>query len=147
MSQLNSSDETRLRAAGRRVTAQRRLVLDVLSVADGHLDASEIYDRAHERDPRLSLATVYRTLKALGESGLVRQLHLAGERHYYELDRQDRHAHLVCAVCGRVWEVDSADLARAAREAGREFGFQVATARVEVTGLCADCRLRSESER
>lgn len=140
MSQLDHSSETRLRAAGKRVTAQRRLVLDVLSAAEGHLDASEIYDRARDREPRLSLATVYRALKALGESGLVRQLHLVGERHYYELDRQDSHAHLVCAVCGRVWEVDSADLSRAAKEAGREFGFQVATARVEVIGLCAECR-------
>ncbi len=77
---------------GKRFTAQRRLVLDVLSAAEGHLDASEIYERVHHLDPRLSLATVYRTLKALGESGVVRQLHLAGERHYYELDRQDRHA-------------------------------------------------------
>jgi len=146
MSQVHHPGETRLRAAGKRVTAQRRLVLDVLSAAEGHLDASEIYERVHHLDPRLSLATVYRTLKALGESGVVRQLHLAGERHYYELDRQDRHAHLVCAVCGRVWEVDSADLVQAAREAGQEFGFQVATARVEVTGLCSDCRQRGERE-
>jgi Fur family ferric uptake transcriptional regulator len=140
MNQVHPPGETRLRATGKRVTTQRRLVLDVLSAADGHLDASEIYERAHHRDPRLSLATVYRTLKALGESGVVRQLHLAGERHYYELDRQDRHAHLVCAVCGRVWEVDSAKLSQAAKEAGREFGFQVTTARVEVIGLCATCR-------
>jgi len=146
MSQSYRSNETRLRAAGKRVTAQRRLVLEVLSAAEGHLDASEIYHRAHERDPRLSLATVYRTLSALGESGLVRQLHLVGERHYYELDRQDSHAHLICAVCGRVWEVDSAGLAQAAREAGLESGFQVATARVEVTGLCADCRQHSKRE-
>ena len=146
MGQSDRSNETRLRAAGKRVTAQRRLVLDILAAADRHLDASEVYDRAHGRDSRLSLATVYRTLKTLVASGLVRQLHLAGERHYYELDRQDRHAHLVCAACGRVWEVDSADLARAAREAGREFGFQVATARVEVTGLCADCRRRGQGE-
>ena len=146
MGQSDRSNETRLRAAGKRVTAQRRLVLDILAAADRHLDASEVYDRAHDHDSRLSLATVYRTLKTLVESGLVRQLHLAGERHYYELDRQDRHAHLVCAACGRVWEVDSADLARAAREAGREFGFQVATARVEVTGLCADCRRRGQGE-
>jgi len=146
MSRVHHLGEARLRAAGKRVTAQRRLVLDVLSAAEGHLDASEIYERAHHLDPRLSLATVYRTLKALAESGVVRQLHLAGERHFYELDREDRHAHLVCSVCGRVWEVDSADLVEAARAAGQEFGFQVGTARVEVTGLCASCRQRGERE-
>jgi Fur family ferric uptake transcriptional regulator len=146
MSQLDHSSETRLRAAGKRVTAQRRLVLDILSAAEGHLDASEIYHLAHDRDPRLSLATVYRTLNALVESGVVRQLHLADEHHHFELDRQDRHAHLVCAVCGRIWEVDGAELVRAAKEAGRQFDFQVAAARVEVTGLCAGCRRKKEGE-
>lgn len=146
MEQPDHSGETRLRAIGKRVTAQRRLLLDVLAAADGHLDASELYDRARERDPRLSLATVYRTLNTLVESGLVRQLHLAGERHHYELDRQDRHAHLVCAACGRIWEVDSADLSQAAKEAGREFGFQVASARVEMIGLCAECRQQWEQD-
>jgi len=146
MSGPTRSDEARLRAAGKRLTTQRRLVLEILSAAEGHLDASEIYDRAHARDPRLSLATVYRTLNALVESGVVRQLHLADEHHHFELDRQDRHAHLVCSVCGRIWEVDGAELARAAKEAGRQFGFQVATARVEVTGLCADCRRKQEGE-
>jgi len=53
------------------------LVLDILANADGHLDASEIYARARVREPRLSLATVYRALNALRESGLVRQMHLA----------------------------------------------------------------------
>jgi Fe2+ or Zn2+ uptake regulation protein len=116
------------------------LVLDILANADGHLDASEIYARARVREPRLSLATVYRALNALRESGLVRQMHLAGERLYFELDRKDRHAHLVCSTCGRVWEVDSEALSKAARDAGREIGFQVSAARLEVIGLCEECR-------
>ena len=139
MKDTSRSGATRLRASGKRITNQRMLVLDVLSSAEGHLDASEIYARAREREPRLSLATVYRTLNALRESGLVRQLHLAGERLYFELDRHDRHAHLVCSTCGRVWEIDSEALSKAAREAGRDLGFQVTTARVEVIGLCDDC--------
>jgi Fur family ferric uptake transcriptional regulator len=145
MTQPNRSGESRLRASGKRVTNQRMLVLDVIANAETHLDASEIYARARAREPRLSLATVYRTLSALRESGLVRQLHSAGERLFFELDRQDRHAHLICSTCGRIWEVDSAALSRAAKEAGSEFGFQVATARVEVIGLCADCRRKKEA--
>ena len=139
-------DEKRLRATGKRITNQRMLVVDILANAESHLDASEIYARARQREPRLSLATVYRTLNALRESGLVRQLHLAGERLYFELDRKDRHAHLVCSTCGRVWEIDSEALSRAAKEAGSKIGFQVATARVEVIGLCDDCRKAKESQ-
>jgi Fur family ferric uptake transcriptional regulator len=143
---LAGLSKRRLKAAGKPVTPQRKLVVDILSQAKGHLDASEIYQRARRRDARLSLATVYRTLNALLESGVVRQLHLADEHHHFELDRQDRHAHLVCAVCGRIWEVDGAELVRAAKEAGRQFDFQVAAARVEVTGLCAGCRRKKEGE-
>ncbi|HNR95556.1 MAG: Peroxide operon regulator [Chloroflexi bacterium ADurb.Bin180] len=140
MGEQRLTSETRLRALGKRVTNQRMLVLDILANADGHLDASEIYARARVREPRLSLATVYRALNALRESGLVRQMHLAGERLYFELDRKDRHAHLVCSTCGRVWEVDSEALSKAARDAGREIGFQVSAARLEVIGLCEECR-------
>ena len=140
MGEQRLTSETRLRALGKRVTNQRMLVLDILANADGHLDASEIYARARVREPRLSLATVYRALNALRESGLVRQMHLAGERLYFELDRKDRHAHLVCSTCGRVWEFDSDALSKAARDAGREIGFQVSAARLEVIGLCEECR-------
>jgi len=140
MTEREQTGETRLRVSGKRITNQRMLVLDILTNADRHLDASEIYARARLREPRLSLATVYRTLNALRESGLVRQVHLADQRLYFEVDRQDRHAHLVCSTCGRVWEVDSEALSRAARDAGRGIGFQVTAARVEVIGLCDDCR-------
>lgn len=140
MAEPAKTGETRLRASGKRITNQRMLVLDILANADRHLDASEIYSRARLREPRLSLATVYRTLNALRESGLVRQMHLADQRLYFELDRQDRHGHLVCSTCGRVWEVDSEALSHAAKEAADKIGFQVSTARVEVIGLCADCR-------
>ncbi len=140
MKHTSSLADSRLRDIGKRVTSQRRIVMDILASAEGHLDASEIYERARQANATLSLATVYRTLKALCENGVVRQLHLAGERHHYELDREDRHAHLVCSVCGRIWEVDSTSLSRAARAAGREFGFQVTAARMEVVGVCASCR-------
>jgi Fe2+ or Zn2+ uptake regulation protein len=145
MENLTSPGERRLRASRKRITPQRRLILDILSHADGHLDASAIYARARHRAARLSLATVYRTLNALKQAGVVRELHLDDERHYYELDRQDKHSHLVCLVCGRVVEVESAAFVEAARAAGQAHGFEVATAHVELTGYCESCR-RPQSE-
>jgi Fur family ferric uptake transcriptional regulator len=140
MDDLAMTGERRLRAANKRITPQRRLILDVLAQADGHLDAGEIYEHARLRDPRLSLSTVYRSLSALKESAAVRELHLDQEHHHYELDTQDRHSHLVCLECGRVAEVDSGPFAEAAQAVGQAYGFQVVGAQVELTGLCTDCQ-------
>jgi Fe2+ or Zn2+ uptake regulation protein len=140
MDDLAIAGERRLRAASRRITPQRRLILDILSQAGGHLDAGEIYERARLHDPRLSLSTIYRTLAALKASGAVRELHLDQEHHHYELDNDDRHSHLVCLECGRVLEVDSEPFAQVAQAVGQSHGFDVAAAQVELTGRCADCR-------
>jgi len=131
--------ERRLREAGKRITPQRQLVLRVLAAFDGHLDVQEIYERGRRKDSRLSLSTVYRTLSALKETGAVRELHLEGEQHHYELDKKKEHSHLVCLGCGRVIEVDSAAFERAAAAVCEDHGFRVTTAQVELTGYCARC--------
>ncbi len=140
MNDLALAGERSVRDAGRRLTAQRRLVLRILAEADGHLDAGEIYAQAHQQGARLSLATVYRTLNLLKEAGMVRELHLDEEHHHYELDDKGGHSHLVCAVCGRVIEVASATFLEAARRLGEANGFDITAAQVELTGICADCR-------
>ena len=132
--------ERRLRAAGKRITPQSKLVLSILVGADGHLDAHDIYERGRQQGFHLSLSTVYRTLSALKEAGVVRELHLDDEHHHYELDDRDGHSHLVCLTCGRVIEVDSSAFAEAARVTGDAHGFEVASAQVELVGYCADCR-------
>lgn len=132
--------ERRLRLAGKRITNQRKLVLAILAEADCHLDAYDIYERGLQRDTRLSLSTVYRTLNILKEADLVRELHLDDEHHHYELDDQDEHSHLVCLECGRVIEVDSSAFAEVAKATGEAHGFKIASAQVELTGLCADCQ-------
>lgn len=140
MNDLAVVGERRLKLAGKRITNQRKLVLAILAEADGHLDAYDIYERGLQRDTRLSLSTVYRTLNILKEADLVRELHLDDEHHHYELDDQDEHSHLVCLECGRVIEVDSSAFAEVAKATGEAHGFEIASAQVELTGLCADCQ-------
>lgn len=140
MDDLAVASRRRLRTAGKRITPQRKLVLDILLQAGGHLDANEIYELGRRRDARLSLSTVYRTLCVLKETGVVRELHLDDEHHHYELDGQDGHSHLVCLGCSRVIEVDSAAFAQAAAAAAQAHGFEIAGAQVELTGYCTNCR-------
>jgi Fur family ferric uptake transcriptional regulator len=140
MDDLAVVSERRLRAAGKRITPQRKLVLGILTATNGHLDAHDIYELGRRQDARLSLSTVYRTLSALKEAGVVNELHLDEEHHHYELYGQDEHSHLVCLECGKVMEVDSGAFAEAAADTAKAHGFAIATAQVELTGYCADCR-------
>jgi Fe2+ or Zn2+ uptake regulation protein len=139
--------ERRLRAAGKRITPQRKLVLDILAQANSHLDANEIYQRGRRQDEQLSLSTVYRTLTMLKDTRLVRELHLDGEHHHYELGAKDEHSHLVCLGCGRVIEIESTAFAKVAAAAGEAHGFEIAIAQVELAGYCADCQPRPQDRR
>jgi Fur family ferric uptake transcriptional regulator len=78
------------------VTPQRRLLLSIMREAGRHLDAKEVYRRASERDPNISLATVYRNLRVFEKQGLINERHLGQARCYYEMKRLGEHQHLVC---------------------------------------------------
>jgi Fe2+ or Zn2+ uptake regulation protein len=145
MDDLAIACERRLRAAGKRITPQRRLVLDIFARATGHLDAGDIYELGRQRDPRLSLSTVYRTLSILKETGVVRELHLDDEHHHYELDVKDEHSHLVCLGCGRVIEVDSEAMVAMAESLGDAHDFEIASAHIELSGYCAACRQQEKT--
>lgn len=155
MDDLVTIGERRLRAAGKRITPQRRLVLAILAQASeeqkvgypdaGHLDAYDIYERARREDGSLSLSTVYRTLSILKEAGVVHELHLDEEHHHYELDGKDEHSHLVCLECGRVIEVDSASFSEAAQAVALDHGFEIASAQVELAGYCLSCCQRRQA--
>jgi Fe2+ or Zn2+ uptake regulation protein len=144
MNDLVVVGERRLRAARKRITPQRRLVLDILAETRGHLNAYDIYERGRRQDASLSLSTVYRTLSILKEAGVVHELHLDQEHHHYELGSEDEHSHLVCLRCGQVIEVDSASFVEAAVAAGEAHDFEIASTQVELAGYCANCRLPDE---
>jgi Fe2+ or Zn2+ uptake regulation protein len=129
-----------LRSAGRRVTGQRELLLEVIQAQPGHLDADELYRLARQRDPKLSLSTVYRTLRLLRDLGLVDELHLDEEHHHYEIKPAAAHHHLICLGCGQIVEFASPLTERLQAAVAREHDFEIAAARIDLTGYCAHCR-------
>jgi Fur family ferric uptake transcriptional regulator len=123
-----------------RLTRQRRLVLDILQEAKGHLDADAIYRKAKDRNPKIGLATVYRSLALLREAKLVQE-HRLGENHsHFEPAGGSLHHHFTCLKCGRVVEFRSLQVMQAARALGRREGLQIVDVRLDVTGYCAACR-------
>ena len=129
-----------LRAQGLRVTPQRRLVLRLLREQGGHLSADELYRLARDRQPRISLSTVYRALDVFEELGLVRALHLEGEHHRYEIAREGEHHHMICLGCGRVIEFECAHCAETHQELAERYGFQITGSRVQLLGYCVGCQ-------
>jgi len=125
---------------GQRVTSQRKLLLDLLRHSEGHLDADELYRLAKERDPRISLSTVYRTLNLFKELGLVEERHFAEEHHHYEVRRKKEHHHLICLNCGMVVEFKFPLSKRMKEDVSRQSGFEILNASVSMEGYCERCR-------
>ena len=123
-----------------RVTTQRALLLDILRQGDSHVDADELYRRARQQYPRLSLSTVYRNLQLFKKLGLIEEHHFNEGHHHYEVKSLAEHQHLLCLGCGKVIEF-ACPLSQKFKEAiGRQHDFDIIGAEVRVTGLCPDCR-------
>jgi Fur family transcriptional regulator, ferric uptake regulator len=129
-----------LRTTGRRLTGQRQLLLQLIQEHGGHLDAHELYRLASERNPRLSLSTVYRTMNLLRDLGLVSEVHLGEEHHHYELRPTSEHCHLVCVSCGRVVEIGCELIEQLKATVAEQHDFEITEAQVDLVGLCAACR-------
>ena len=127
-------------APGLRVTSQRALILEVIRRGQGHLDADEVYRQAREKQPRLSLSTVYRTLQTLKKLGLVEEVHFDEAHHHYEIKPSTEHHHLVCLDCGRVVEFQYPLARLVKRNVTEAKDFEITGSEVRMTGYCADCR-------
>lgn len=127
---------------GQRITHQRKLLLDLLRQSEGHLDADQLYRLAKEREPRLSLSTVYRTLRLFKELGLVEERHFIEEHHHYEAKGQAEHHHLVCLGCGMVVEFEHPLTDRMKERVSKQSGFEILGAEVYMEGYCERCRRR-----
>jgi Fur family ferric uptake transcriptional regulator len=129
-----------LRSAGFRLTSQRALILEIINQGSGHLDADEVYRLARERQPSISLSTVYRNLQALKKLGLVKELHFDESHHHYEAKPAAEHHHLVCLGCGKIVEFGCQLSSQLRQEIAREKGFEVTSVEVHMTGYCPECR-------
>ena len=127
---------------GVRITAQRRVLIETIQQAEGHIDAPTLLAMARTRDASIDRATVYRTIDLLKKRGLIDELdlmHLTGEKHFYEVKTHRDHVHLACFECGKIQEFTSPFFERLKGEIGRQSGFQIQVIRLEVGGLCKAC--------
>jgi Fur family ferric uptake transcriptional regulator len=130
-----------LRARGGRVTATRRATIDVL-LAGGdhrHLSAEDVATEVRRRLPDVAESTIYRTLSALEDLGVVTHVHLDHGPSTFHLTEQ-AHRHLVCRLCHSVTEVPTYEFVELSRRLDEVYGFAMSTEHFAIVGECRACR-------
>jgi len=117
------------------MTEQRRVIARVLSEAEDHPDAEELYRRASAIDPHISIATVYRTVKLFEDAGILERHDFRDGRSRYEEVPDAHHDHLIDLQTGRVIEFRNEDIERLQRMIADELGFELVDHRLELYGV------------
>ena len=125
---------------GSRNTKQRTAVVEVLQDIDKFASAKEIYHQLQERQEKVGLTTVYRTLQSLSDIDAVDALHMPnGETLYRHCETDAHHHHLVCTKCGRTEEIDGGPIEKWASAVATEYNFELTGHDAEIFGVCSQC--------
>lgn len=125
----------RCEARGLRMTDQRRTVARVVGEAEDHPDVEELYARASALDPRISLATVYRTVKLFEEAGILEKLEFGDGRARYEDAERDHHDHLIDVSSGQVIEFVDPEIEALQERIAQRLGYRLIGHRLELLGV------------
>ena len=126
---------------GYKNTQQRLHILQAFLEFEGHCAAEELLNAARRRDPSVSQATVYRTLKLLCHAGLARTMHFGdGMARFERRLAEEHHDHLICELCGRTIEFFSAEIERLQEDLARQHNFAPTRHRLYLYGVCPACR-------
>ena len=128
------------------MTGQRRVIARVLSEAGDHPDVEELYRRATALDARISIATVYRTVRLLEEKGILERRDFGGGRARYEPSEHGHHHHLIDIDTGRVIEFEDAEHERVLQAIAARLGFDLVSHRLELYGRWRAVRAAKPAE-
>lgn len=118
-----------------RMTGQRRIIARILSEADDHPDVEEVYRRASALDDRISLSTVYRTVRLFEEAGILERHEFGDGRARYEQAPREHHDHLIDVDTGSVIEFRNEQIERLQETIARELGYKLIGHRLELYGV------------
>ena len=132
-------DETRLERLcidkGMKMTEQRRIIARVLSASEDHPDVEEVYRRASNQDSKISIATVYRTMRLFEDAGIVERHDFGDGRARYEEATDEHHDHIIDVKSGRVIEFQNEEIERLQERVAREHGLRLVGHRLELYGV------------
>ncbi len=139
--------EAHLRKSGFRWTNQRSLIVRTALSSHEHFTAEQLLDLCRRQDPKVSRATVYRTLTVLEQAGFVEGLDTGdGGRRFEHVLGHDHHDHMVCLQCGAIFEFCDEELERRQEAAAKRLGFRIARHSLRIHGTCRDCLRAQRSQ-
>jgi Fur family ferric uptake transcriptional regulator len=130
-----------VKSKGYRITAQRKIVLDIiLNDAHEHYSTEEIYKKAKNLNYNIGIATIYRNMSFLEQIGVIHRLTLNdGSMRYQVNDSNKRHYHLVCEKCGNVIDMKDNLIENLENQVYLQYGFKVTNHQIQIFGLCKKC--------
>lgn len=118
--------------AGLKMTAARIVIFDVLSASSDHPNVEQLHKRVQKRDPKISVATVYRTVRLLEEKGIVTKLEFGDGRARYEEIREDHHDHLIDIKHGKIIEFNDPEIEQLQEAIARKLGYKLVGHKLEL---------------
>jgi len=119
---------------GVRLTDQRKLVAKIMSESDDHPDVDELHKRVSQLDSKISIATVYRTVKLFEEAGVVAKHDFKGNKARYEQTTQEHHDHLIDINTGEITEFVNEDIEKLQKQVAEKLGYKLVDHRLELYG-------------
>ena len=130
---MNSIEE-KCKIKGVRLTDQRKVIAEVMSAANDHPDVDELHKRANKIDKKISIATVYRTVKLFEEAGIVEKHDFKGDKARYEKSPDEHHDHLIDINSGKIIEFVDKDIEILQNKVAQKLGYKLVDHKLELYG-------------
>jgi len=131
---MSSAIEEKCIKKGVRLTDQRKLIAKVMSESDNHPDVDELHKRVNEFDAKISIATVYRTVKLFEEAGILAKHDFKGTKARYEQTTREHHDHLIDINTGEIIEFVNEDIEKLQEKVAEKLGYKLVDHRLELYG-------------
>ncbi len=142
--QLLTDFKSLLKKNSLKFTVQREVILETLYNSDIHLTPESLHHLIQEKYPELNtgIATVYRTLSLLEESGVVTSLSFGAQGKKYELGAKKHHDHLICTACGSITEFVDEEIENRQHKITEALGFKMSDHSMQIYGICKKCQTK-----
>ena len=132
---MTETIEDKCKAKGVKLTEQRRIIAKVMSEANDHPDVDELYNRVSQIDSKISIATVYRTIKLFEESGILAKHDFKGGKARYEELNESHHDHLIDVKTGEIIEFVDEEIEKLQKKVAEKYGYELVDHKLELYGV------------
>ena len=131
---MSNAIEEKCKKKGVRLTDQRRVIAKVMSESDNHPDVDELHKKVNKHDSKISIATVYRTVKLFEEAGILAKHDFKGTKARYEETTREHHDHLIDINTGEIIEFVNEEIEKLQKQVAEKLGYKLVDHRLELYG-------------